>query len=77
MIRSLRAHARKELQRDRLQCAGSAVSIQPRNRPAKQVRGITLVEPTFIEQGPRSYTWLGVLSASPERLMSHGWVPPS
>jgi hypothetical protein len=43
-----------------LQCAGRTVSIQRRNRPAKQVRGITLVEPTFIEQGPSSYTWLGV-----------------
>ncbi len=26
-------------------------SIQPRDRPAKQVRGITQVEPIFFEQG--------------------------
>jgi hypothetical protein len=60
-----------------LQCVATAVSIQRRNRPAKQVRGTTLVEPLINEQGPRSYIWLGVLSASPERLMSHGRVPPS
>ncbi len=29
-------------------------SIQPRDRPAKQVRGITQVEPILIEQGPDS-----------------------
>ena len=35
-------------------------SIQSRNRPAKQVPRTPLVEPTFIEQGSSSYTWLGV-----------------
>jgi hypothetical protein len=36
-------------------------SIQGRDRPAKQVRGIPQVEPILIEQGPDSYKWLGVL----------------
>jgi len=31
----------------------------------------------FIEQGPGSYTWFGVLSSSQERLKNHGRVPPS
>jgi hypothetical protein len=60
-----------------LQCGAVAGRMQARNRPAKQVRGTTLVEPTLNEQGSCSYIWLGVLSASSERLKSHGRVPPS
>ena len=36
-------------------------SIQGRDRPAKQVRGTTQVEPILFEQGFGSYIWLGVL----------------
>jgi hypothetical protein len=60
-----------------LQRTAGTGSIQARNRPAKQVRGTTLVEPTLHEQGSCSYIWLGVLSASSECLKSHGRVPPS
>jgi hypothetical protein len=60
-----------------LQSGTVAGRMQARNRPAKQVRGTTLVEPTLNEQGSCSYIWLGVLSASSECLKSHGRVPPS
>ena len=39
----------------------SCISIQPRDRPAKQVQGTTQVEPILFEQGPGSYKCLGVL----------------
>jgi hypothetical protein len=44
-----------------LRNCGGTVSIQGRDRPAKQVWGITQVEPILIEQGSSSYKWLGVL----------------
>lgn len=44
-----------------LQIVGVAVSIQPRNRPAKQVRDLRWLNQHSLNQGFGSYIWLGVL----------------
>ena len=49
-----------QLRRGGLHSLAAVVSIHLRDRPAKQVWELTLVEPTFIEQGSRLDNWLGV-----------------
>jgi hypothetical protein len=56
-----------------------ASKLVVRYKPAcKAGTRTTQVEPILNEQGFGSYIWLGdAMSASPESLKSHGWIPPS